>query len=113
MTIDEVIARTREVAKIMYERSKEYSLYSDECFECEKCAEEHEQLAEWLEELKNNRIALEKANGYLEANHKLGYDKGVDDFVNSCKENIVYKTFGLREIDIEKIAKQLKEGIKE
>lgn len=39
-----------------------------------------EQLAEWLEELKADRIALEKANGYLEANYRLGYSKGIDDF---------------------------------
>ena len=39
------------------------------------------------------------------------YNKALDDFVNACKENIMYKTFGLRECDIEKIAEQLKEGI--
>lgn len=39
-----------------------------------------------------------------------GYNKAIDDFVNSCKENTMCKTFGLREIDIEKIAEQLKEG---
>lgn len=41
---------------------------------------------------------------------QLGYNKAVDDFVNACKENIIYKTFGLRECDIEKIAEQLKAG---
>ena len=110
MTLDEAIAREKQLEK---EQRSHIGTWDDEYSKkCEVYAEEHEQRAQWLEELKNNRIALEKANGYLEANHKLGYDKGVDDFVNSCKENIVYKTFGLREIDIEKIAKQLKEGAK-
>lgn len=58
MTIDEAISHAREVAKRTYEQSKEYSRYSDECFECEKCAEEHEQLAQWLEELKFYRARI-------------------------------------------------------
>ena len=69
-----------------------------------------EQIAEWLEELKANRIALEKANGYLEANHRLGYNKAIDDFVNSCKEDILCQTFGLHQKNIERIAEQLKAG---
>lgn len=44
--------------------------------------------------------------GYVE-----GYNKAIDDFVNACKENIMCKTFGLRECDIEQIAEQLKEGV--
>lgn len=39
-----------------------------------------------LEELKISRIALEKANGYLEANWKLGYNKAIDDFVKKAIE---------------------------
>ena len=39
---------------------------------------------------------------------QLGYNNAIDDFVNSCKENTMCKTFGLREIDIEKMAEQLK-----
>lgn len=54
MTIDEAIGRARE-------KSKEQRYYAN--FErngmmyqsCIKCAEEHEQLAEWLEELKEMR----------------------------------------------------------
>lgn len=42
--------------------------------------------------------------------HEIGYNKAITDFVNACKENVIYKTFGLRECDIEQIAKQLKEG---
>ena len=39
-------------------------------------------------------------------------NKAIDDFVKACKENIMYKTFGLRECDIEQLAEQLKAGVK-
>lgn len=45
MTIDEAIVHAREVASRMF----------DDRAHCIKCAEEHEQLAEWLEELKRYR----------------------------------------------------------
>lgn len=45
MTIDETISHAREVASRMF----------DDRVHCIKCAEEHEQLAEWLEELKQYR----------------------------------------------------------
>lgn len=45
MTIDEATSHAREVASRMF----------DDRVHCIKCAEEHEQLAEWLEELKQYR----------------------------------------------------------
>ena len=45
MTIDEAIIHAREVASRKF----------DDRVHCIKCAEEHEQLAEWLEELKQYR----------------------------------------------------------
>ena len=45
MTIDEAIAHAREVASRKF----------DDRVHCIRCAEEHEQLAEWLEELKAYR----------------------------------------------------------
>ena len=36
------------------------------------------------------------------------YCKGIDDFVNACKENISCQTFGLHIKGIERIAEQLK-----
>lgn len=45
MTIDEAIVHAREVASRMF----------DDRVHCIKCAEEHEQLAEWLEELQQYR----------------------------------------------------------
>ena len=57
MTIDEAIAHAREVAK---RRMAEYENHYDKDThyyptQCKKCAEEHIQLAEWLEELKQYR----------------------------------------------------------
>ena len=45
MTIDEAIVHAREVASRKF----------DDRVHCIRCAEEHEQLAEWLEELKAYR----------------------------------------------------------
>lgn len=69
-------------------------------------AKEKEQIAQWLEELKALR---HEANEWRKAGYSHGYNKAIDDFVKACKENIMYKTFGLRECDIEQIAEQLKE----
>lgn len=57
MTIDGAIAHAREVAK---RRMAEYENHYDKDghyypMQCKKCAEEHIQLAEWLEELKQYR----------------------------------------------------------
>lgn len=57
MTIDEAIAHAREVAK---RRMAEYENHYDKDThyyptQCKKCAKEHDQLAEWLEELKQYR----------------------------------------------------------
>lgn len=68
-----------------------------------------EQIAEWLEELKANRIALEKANGYLEANYRLGYNTAIDNFVIKIKER-VGMDWEWDFFFIEEIAEQLKAG---
>lgn len=54
-TIDEAIAHAREVAK---EKRNEHFTFGIE--KCKQCADEHEQLAEWLEELKEYKDAEEK-----------------------------------------------------
>lgn len=59
MTIDEAIAHAREVAKESRENiitGENLEQYESDCnVKCEQCAEEHEQLAEWMEELKQYR----------------------------------------------------------
>ncbi len=88
MTIDEAIARERQQAKeqrsyIGTTWNKEYSK------KCELYAEEHEQLAEWLEELKEI-----KSNGrYVQGNkagQKIGYRNAIDDFADKAIK-IVYE----------------------
>ena len=59
MTIDEAIARERQQAK---EQRNHIGTWDDEYSKkCEVYAEEHEQLAEWLEELKALRLLLDWA----------------------------------------------------
>ena len=57
---------------------------------CEKCLQESEQLAGWLEELKSYR---ENSNGYtkedIELNRKAMYNKALDDFVKEICKMIV------------------------
>ena len=78
MTIDEAIAHAREVASRKF----------DDRVHCIKCAEEHEQLAEWLEELKFLRqwksdvmdeFCKYDCNSVEEARHN-AYNKALDDF---------------------------------
>ena len=57
LTLEEAIVHTKEVADMNYNDAEKFD--SNDSVEnymkanCMKCAEEHEQLAEWLEELKS------------------------------------------------------------
>lgn len=58
LSIDEVIAHAREVANTQRGKSGiclQNGLECEHFSDCLKCAEEHEQLAEWLRELKDYR----------------------------------------------------------
>ena len=95
MTLDEAIAREKQLEK---QQRSHIGTWDDEYSKkCEVYAEEHEQIANWLEELKSNRIALEKANGYLEVNHRLGYNKAIDEYKNSIKEEL--NRFDVKNLD--------------
>lgn len=118
MTIDEAIQRENKIAKenqkivdtqIVFDDVSLSQLYCDDTEVIDehlsnyiKCSEYHEQLAEWLEELKEI-----KSNGrYVQGNkagQKIGYRNAIDDFVNACKSNTLCQTFGLRQCDIEVI----------
>lgn len=55
LTIDEAIEHAREVARVNREDAKyaiKNKLHDDVIKTCTECAEEHKQLAKWLEELK-------------------------------------------------------------
>ena len=105
MTIDEAIAKHIKIAKT------QKALY-DACTLKEQNkhflreAEEHEQLAEWLEELKKI-----KSNGrYVQGNkagQKIGYNKAIDDFE---KEMIISSLTEREKEYIRYKAEQLKAG---
>lgn len=64
LTLDEAIKHAKEVADMNYNDAEKFD--SNDSVEnymkanCVKCAEEHEQLAEWLEELKSYKEAEEQ-----------------------------------------------------
>ena len=81
MTLDEAILHAREVA---VRNRKQYkncpSDRTDIRYQtCEECAEEHEQLAEWLEELKSYRTSVFSGD-MTQIMLKEEYCKAVDDF---------------------------------
>ena len=116
MTIDEAIAHAREVAAIQRNNDKLNKTlgvispyYKTDCI---KCAEEHEQIAEWLEELKKRRS---EDYGYMADIHQsIGYRKALDDFVEtlvSAFDETNIKEYGFYpENLVRQVAKQLKEG---
>lgn len=121
MTIDEAIAHAREVAEEQRELFRLCPYPSQECNGadickclknkhdgCIKCAEEHEQLAEWLEELKMYR---ESSYGEL---YSMVYNKAIDNFVKASREvayNYYTEQAYIKYDDFCKIAEQLKEKI--
>ena len=116
MTIDEAIAHEREVTEIYRNNDKlnktlgkSSPYYNTDCI---KCAEEHEQLADWLEELKKRRS---EDYGYMADIHQsIGYRKALDDFVEtlvSAFDETNIKEYGFYpENLVRQVAKQLKEG---
>ena len=133
MSIDEAIAHAREKAK--EKREKPVSTVQEE-IDCMKCARENEQLAEWLEELKDYRdknkmvvrVDCENMDSIKDKIDELSkyaesqYNKAIDDFAeklkSECREHYIDcdPYFGgitdsiLYEDDIEEIAEQLKAG---
>ena len=119
MTLDEAIKHAREKAE---EQRKDNDTcvvkegygckdcayyYSKPCIEC---AEEHEQLADWLEELKDYRRfngAKTFDNGFNQG-EKYGYNKAIDDFTEKIVGYGTYDYYG-NVIDVLEIAEKLKE----
>ena len=118
MTIDEAIEHAREVAEIQRNNDKlnktlgkSSPYYNTDCI---KCAEEHEQLADWLEEL----VMLRLDSCMIHMPERLhlvenGYNKALNDFVNVCEKQFT-TMYGQRYVDmrdIVNIAEQLKAGV--
>lgn len=79
MTIEEKIAHEREVAAIQRNNNKLNKTLGV------ICAEEHEQLADWLEELSRRRVE----ELFRKTNEKSIRDKAIDDFQEWLKTQIV------------------------
>ena len=83
MTIDEAISHAREVASRKF----------DDRVHCISCAEEHEQLAEWLEELKALREEKSEfqiyAKDIAEANYEMGMENGYNKAIDDAKSVIL------------------------
>ena len=64
MTLDEAIKHCKDVSGELRANATHYTVHDPKSLECLECAEDHEQLAEWLKELKRDRRIL--ANMYNE-----------------------------------------------
>ena len=87
-SIDEAIAHAREVANEQKRRRGICVQNDSECDKfsaCLKCYEEHEQIAEWLEELKAYK---ENQHRSLRHMYEKGYNKAIDDFAILMKETL-------------------------
>ena len=119
MTLEERI----EQEKLQIEENREKLAYAvtldnQHAFDtCMQNIERHEQLAEWLEELKAFR-----ENKWTDIYIKRGYDKAIDDYMNKLCDHCMQQTnecyklecpFCTDGCDIVNIAEQLKTGRKE
>ena len=130
LSIDEAIAHAREVAEEQRELFRLCPYPSQECNGadickclknkhdgCIKCAEEHEQLAEWLEELKALREEKSEfqimAKDIAEANYEMGMEIGYNKAIDDCKEltfrEVVYCDSLNDRTEFRELAEQLKE----
>ena len=128
MTLDEAILHAREVAERNRKQYKNCpSDRTDIRYQtCEECAEEHEQLAEWLEELKSYRTSVFSGD-MTQIMLKEEYCKAVDDFaekLNAKCDGMIKEKWNSNvapiswaeayadfKDDIDELAEQLKAGI--
>ena len=134
LTIDEAIAHAREVAeknRRAMNFESEDNIDDDIKVNCLNCATQHEQLAEWLEELKmykslaprelvsekqkNNRV-IEYSKGFNYGFNN-GYNKAIDDFVKEiCKMYVQSERNGnyrFYSVEIKQAIADLAEQLKE
>lgn len=128
MTIDEAIEQEKFKARVDRIKSNKKIFHNndeDEISACHRSAEEHERLAEWLEELKAYR-EIGTVEGYKSAiecyteeytrrKSNEQYNKAIDDFVKFASDMpMVEEEDGeYRPMRLEEIAEQLKAGVKE
>ena len=116
---------TRRVIDMTIDEAIRQFKYDAECNRADldlSYAEDNEQIAEWMEELKSlkeNSISKEafekmKSKAYKKG-HRQGYNKAIDDFVNFAKSlPVVEEEDGtIRPMWLEEMAEQLKECVEE
>ena len=129
MTLDEAIVHARDVAEEQ-RKACDLACVWDNPDNIKKCAEEHDQLAEWLEELKflkqwksdiMDEFCKYDCNS-IEEVYKSGYEKALFDIKSKMKEinnatkpieGVIENGWGTRFVDlayINKITEQLKAG---
>ena len=107
MTLDEAIEHENELAKEIYiEAMLCHANPDDEKLDgCIERGKYHEQLAEWLEELKSYRVSVFSGD-MTQKMLKEQYNKAIEDFVKEFKRKTPVEN-----CLIDEIAEQLKAGI--
>ena len=96
MSLDEAIKHAEEVAEENQAIVDSCDYYGENMAKCEKCAEEHRQLAEWLKELKacreQERI-LDKIKAEIEQiePYDLRWDKRTPEYIKDMVLGIIDK----------------------
>ena len=120
MTIDESIEQEKFKARVDRIKSNKRIFHNndeDKISACHRSAEEHEQLAKWLEELKaykkNTDICpiCDTYCSYLADEFENGYNKAIDDFVRfaNTMPTVESEDGTIRPMWLEEMAEQLKE----
>ena len=110
--LSEAIANEKELSehcKRMFEEMSAEDKLANKLLKSEM--QYHEQLAEWLEELK----AIKEKGRYVQGNkagQKIGYNKALNDFVNFAKTmpTVEEEDGTIRPMWLEEMAEQLKAG---
>ena len=121
MTIDEAIAKYKEITNTDANCPAHCNI------SCDKCVQESKQLAEWLEELKDYRdknkmvvrVDVENMDSIKDKIEELSkyaesqYNKAIDDFIHECDKCCGFYTGNNKNLtreDMLNIAEQLKAG---
>ena len=111
MTIDEAIAKYKEITNTDANCPAHCNI------SCDKCVQESEQITEWLELLKWYEQGMEdipSESGVLPKDvYHAGYNKAIDDFVRfaNTMPTVESEDGTIRPMWLEEIAEQLKVGV--
>ena len=95
MTLDEAIQHALEVAE-EYQLAVDISdWFSSDVEKCEKCANEHRQLAEWLNDYKKLKAAIKKTATELYLYQEKARENRDDIIVGECIRILRENTEGL------------------